>query len=100
MVDPEEFAKYDSMTPTALDYLADYSDAIQAMDWQSDVPNSARYPRQPIIYEVGDAETDPTFDSVFAGTRPAAFHSFANNVLAYDMNRPTGSAYYHKPRGS
>ena len=28
MVDPEEFAKYDSMTPTALDYLADYSDAI------------------------------------------------------------------------
>ena len=28
MVDPEEFAKYDSMTPTALDYLADYSDAV------------------------------------------------------------------------
>ena len=26
MVDPEEFAKYDSMTPTALDYLADYKD--------------------------------------------------------------------------
>ena len=29
MVDPEEFAKYDSMTPTTLDYLADYKDAVQ-----------------------------------------------------------------------
>ena len=32
MVDPEEFAKYDCMTPTALDYLADDLDAIQSMD--------------------------------------------------------------------
>ena len=38
MVDPEEFAKYDSMTPTALDYLASYRDAVQEMDWQIDVP--------------------------------------------------------------
>jgi len=28
------------------------------------------------------------------------YHSYANNVLAYDMNRPAGTAYYHKPRGS
>jgi hypothetical protein len=26
--------------------------------------------------------------------------SYPNNALAYDMNRPTGTAYYHKPRGS
>ncbi|MFM7986532.1 MAG: phage major capsid domain-containing protein [Candidatus Fonsibacter sp.] len=25
---------------------------------------------------------------------------FANNLLAYDMNRSAGTAYYHKPRGS
>ena len=31
MVDPEEFAKYDSVTPTALDYLADYDDALSPM---------------------------------------------------------------------
>ena len=28
MVDPEEFSKYNSMTPTALDYLANYEDAV------------------------------------------------------------------------
>ncbi|MFM7978416.1 MAG: phage major capsid domain-containing protein, partial [Candidatus Fonsibacter sp.] len=33
MVDPEEFAKYDSMTPTALDYLADYDDALYPMEY-------------------------------------------------------------------
>ena len=33
MVDPEEFAKYDSMTPTALDYLADYGDALYPMEY-------------------------------------------------------------------
>ncbi|MFM7990465.1 MAG: phage major capsid domain-containing protein, partial [Candidatus Fonsibacter sp.] len=33
MVDPEEFAKYDCMTPTALDYLADYDDALYPMDF-------------------------------------------------------------------
>ena len=31
MVDPEEFAQYDSMTPTALDYLADHDDAVNPM---------------------------------------------------------------------
>jgi hypothetical protein len=33
MVDPEELAKYDCMTPTALDYLADYDDAVYPMEW-------------------------------------------------------------------
>ena len=34
MVDSEEFAKYDSMTPTALDYLADYRDGVHPMEFQ------------------------------------------------------------------
>ncbi|MFM7983098.1 MAG: phage major capsid domain-containing protein, partial [Candidatus Fonsibacter sp.] len=29
-----------------------------------------------------------------------SYTSYQNNVLAYDMNRPAGTAYYHKPRGS
>ena len=33
MADPEEFAKYASMPPTALDYLADYGDAVNPMDF-------------------------------------------------------------------
>ena len=36
MVDPEELAKYNDMTPTALDHLAHYSDAVDAMDYQID----------------------------------------------------------------
>ncbi|MFM7977994.1 MAG: hypothetical protein ACKPKO_01650, partial [Candidatus Fonsibacter sp.] len=34
------------------------------------------------------------------GTRPIGYQSFQTNVLAYDMNRPAGTSYYHKPRGS
>ncbi len=34
MVDSEEFAKYDSMTQTALDYLADYRDGVHQMEFQ------------------------------------------------------------------
>ncbi|MFM7990555.1 MAG: phage major capsid domain-containing protein, partial [Candidatus Fonsibacter sp.] len=30
-VDPEEFSKYDSMTPTTLDFLANYDDAVERM---------------------------------------------------------------------
>ena len=33
MVNSEEFAKYDSMTPTALDYLADYRDGVSEMEF-------------------------------------------------------------------
>ncbi|MFM7981108.1 MAG: phage major capsid domain-containing protein, partial [Candidatus Fonsibacter sp.] len=36
MVDPEEFSKYDSMTPTALDFLANYEDAVQEIEFQLD----------------------------------------------------------------
>ncbi len=36
MVDSEEFAKYDSMTPTAMGYLADHRDGIRQMEFQLD----------------------------------------------------------------
>ncbi len=36
MVDPDEFAKYDCITPTALDYLADYKDGVQKMEYHLD----------------------------------------------------------------
>jgi hypothetical protein len=32
--------------------------------------------------------------------RVQSYHSYPNNVLAYDLNRPSGSSYYHRPRGS
>jgi len=87
MVDPEEFAKYDSMTPTALDYLAHYTDGVYKMPFQiTDDGNDVK------------ALTTGTVDGT--GARPQSFLSFPNNILSYDMNRPAGTAYYHKPRGA
>jgi hypothetical protein len=36
LMDPEELAKYNSMTPTTLDYLANYRDGVDVMGWQID----------------------------------------------------------------
>ena len=41
MVDPEELSKYNSMTPTALDFLADYKDGIHPMSFQLDTKKGA-----------------------------------------------------------
>ncbi|MFM7986181.1 MAG: phage major capsid domain-containing protein, partial [Candidatus Fonsibacter sp.] len=57
MVDPEELAKYNCMTPTTLDFLADYDDSVTTMDWQIDTPALAANQAQaknPKIYEAGD----------------------------------------------
>ncbi|MFM7980426.1 MAG: hypothetical protein ACKPKO_14020, partial [Candidatus Fonsibacter sp.] len=97
MVGPDEFPKYDCMTPTTLDYLADYDDALHPMDMiiESGTNNYA------LLYTVGDEDNEPSAtEGQTFGRRPQAWISYPNNVLAYDMNRPAGTAYYHKPRGS
>ena len=100
MVDPEEFAKYDSMTPTGLDYLGDYRDGVDTMPFQLDIPPNATVANwRPVVYTQGTTNTNPP-DAGWNGTRPISYISHANNVLAYDMSRPAGTAYYHKPRGS
>ena len=99
MVDPEEFSKYASMTPTALDFLANYEDAVKRQEFQIDATATGAAAR-PIVYYPGAAEQGPAADANFFGTRPFSYTSYQNNVLAYDMNRPAGTAYYHKPRGS
>ncbi|MFM7985119.1 MAG: phage major capsid domain-containing protein, partial [Candidatus Fonsibacter sp.] len=45
MVEPEVFSRYDSMTPTDLDYLADDNDAVQYMDWQLYMSMTTTYPK-------------------------------------------------------
>ena len=99
MVDPEEFSKYDSMTPTALDFLANYEDAVKRQEFQIDAIAAGGNPR-PVIYLPGAADGAPAGDNNFSAARPFSYTSYPNNVLAYDMNRPAGTAYYHKPRGS
>ena len=54
LVDPEEFAKYDCMTPTALDYLANYEDASQPMEFQIDATEAGG---KPFIYFPAAVET-------------------------------------------
>ena len=97
MVDPEELSKYNSMTPTALDFLADYKDGIYPMPFQIDSNMGAD---RPVVYFANIADTETSGASDFSGTRPVGFISHPNNILAYDMNRPAGTSYYHKPRGS
>ena len=55
MLDPDEFAKYDSRTRTTLALCSDYRDAISYMDWQLDVPNSP-YPKYPLVYPVDNVD--------------------------------------------
>ena len=95
MVDSEEFAKYDSMTPTALDYLADYRDGVHQMEFQLD----NNLGDQPCFYAPGAADLTPAANT-YVGTRTRSFLSHANNILGHDMIRPAGTAYYHKPRGA
>ena len=56
--------------------------------------------QRPIDDFPAHADTEPSAANVSYAGRPTSYMSYPNNVLAYDMNRPTGTAYYHKPRGS
>ena len=102
MVDPEEFAKYNSMTPTCLDYLGDYRDGVHAMEFQLDLAGAVGASIRPTVFLPAATNTQPVEGQgvTFFANRPQSYMSHANNVLAYDMNRPAGTAYYHKPRGS
>ena len=46
------------------------------------------------------AETDRALDGTAPAYHVQSFHSYPNNVLAYDHGRPAGSSYNHRPRGS
>jgi hypothetical protein len=85
------------MTPTALDFLADYNDGIHPMSFQL---GSNMERGRPVVNFANFAETEPSSSEDASGSRPVGFISYPNNILAYDMNRPAGTAYYHKPRGS
>ena len=58
MVDPEEFSTYDSMTPTALDFLANYEDAIKINYYQIDLNANGGITR-PIVLTPDAAEGYP-----------------------------------------
>ena len=99
LLDPEELAKHECMTPTTLDYLANYADAVQPMNFQLDIltDTNGSNPR-PVVYRTSTnaQEVVPTnlaidnpanFSAAVAGTRTTNFISRNNNVLSYDYNR-------------
>ena len=101
LMDPEELAMYEATCPTTLNYISNYRDGVQPYAYS--VGNSvgaddiARIRR--ITAAVDGAESDRTGAGAPA-TRVQAFHSYPNNVLAYDYGRPAGSSHNHRPRGS
>ena len=105
LIDAEELAKYECMTPTGLDYLQDYRDGVDLQEYMIDAVGA-----RPVVFSVttdaGGAEQAPAdltatnIATAFRGTRAQSFVSYENNSLAYDQRRPAGSTWYHKPRGS
>jgi hypothetical protein len=101
MMDSEALAQWSTHTPTTLDYLSQYRNGVDKMDCViSTAANSEGGGNlRPAIFFPGATEAIPT-NNGFNGTRSQKYISYSNNVLAYDMNRPAGSSYFHKPRGS
>ena len=109
LLDPEETAKFDNQTPTSLDYLGNYRDGVQRLPFVIGSRASADGSNLPAVYQpitlATQAETEPAAPGAGApivthGLTAQAFQSYPNNTLAYDMNRPAASTWYHKPRGS
>ena len=87
------------MTPTTLDFLGWYGDGVQALTDQLVYDPALK---KVVSYKTSlDGNVTAAIPGqVNAGTRAAAFVSYPNNSLAYDINRPAGSTWHHKPRGS
>ena len=98
LLDPEELAKYNGMTPTTLDFLGNCTDGVYSCPYVIDDGNEGTEGRRPIVYASGTTETITAGKS--SGTRPRAFVSYPSIVLSYDMNRTVGNIYDPRPRGS
>ena len=101
LLDEEEMTKYDCMTPTALDYLADYYDGVDEMPFTIDMAQNANGTNwRPVVFNAGGhADVSPADNATYA-TRPTSFVSYTNNILSHDMNRPIAHTNCPKSRGS
>ena len=100
LLDQQELAKYNGMTPTTLDFLSKYSDATVGCPFVIDQATNAdgTSNRRPAVFMPGASET--LADNASAGTRPRSFISYPSNVLSHDMNKQIGNVYDPRPRGS
>ena len=95
LLDDEEMATYDDMTPTTMEYLANYADAVDPMPFTIDRTDGTGWAG---IYTPAAAETAATEAAV--GGRPPSWISYQSNVLSHDMNRGKGHRKSPKSRGS
>ena len=101
LMDPEELAMYESTTPTTLNYISNYRDGVQHYTYTVGDSLVADDVARVIKVSPGNNETGrQAGPPIVNATRVQAFHSYPNNVLAYDYGRPAGSSYNHRPRGS
>ena len=98
LLDAEELAKYECMTPTTLDFLGNYRDGVYPLPFVLDTLNLGAGQLLPQYRVLGNADVAGAAQER-NGTRTRAFYSYPSNSLAFDANRPAGSTWYHKPRG-
>jgi len=108
LLDPEELARYNDMTPTTLDYLASYNDAVDYLPFQ--IETATGEPPYALAFFPSATEgtpvlPKPTFSDAEAvpgtyGFRPQAFISYPGNTLSHDLNRVVGHTTLPKSRGS
>ena len=96
MYDPETLAKYDSLTPTTLDQLSDYADAVMKLPF---TPGFGTTAKDPVLTMEPDATAASASDYA-NGKTYQQYLPFNNNTLGYDQFRTAGSSHYHRPRGS
>ena len=101
LCDPEELAHYNDLTPTTLDYLGNYGDALDRMPYQiqraqhlGGALNTSRL----AVMDLG--APGAVRNGEFRGTSTQCFLSYPNNVLDFDCNRLAGTSKQHRPRGS
>ena len=116
MAGPHELAQYDATTPTALDYLANYRDGIDLLEYQilavgtggtSGAAASTTTIRPAVFYPGNNTDpaatgagTAATNANTFQGLASQKFISYPNNVLSYDKQRPVAGDRERTPRGS
>ena len=101
LLDPQELAKYNGMTPLALDFLGNYTDAVDGCQFVIDEQQNAdgRTNCRLVVYMPGATET-VSQQAKSTATCPRSFVSFPSSALSHDMNRTLGNVYGPRPRGS
>ena len=113
MMDPEELAHYDCMTPTGLDYLGDYRDGVDLQNFCIDqVQNAAGPGNRLVVFNVttdGSGLETKAADlpdgagevrSAFSGTRAQTFVSYPNKSSPTTATGPRARAGITIPVGA